>query len=391
MIFRENTELALRLKELIHKFTEDLKARYGKIAIRIMNFCGTHEWTTTHYGLRTLMPRDVELVAGPGCPVCITPAYYIDVAIKLALDGVKVYTYGDTYRLPTVRPKGAIRSLADAKAAGADVTLVYSFLEAARDASKHSKDSVFVGIGFETIAPAYAELIMQRKVPENLKFLNIIRLTPPAAVYSINVVKNEVLEGKLLIGVIAPGHVSTITGAKAWSVLADEYKMPTVISGFEPIDVLMSITEILRQFRKGEAKIVIQYKRAVTWDGNVKAQKLMNTVFSTVDAAWRGIGYIPKSGYRLRDNYYDKYDALNYFGIPDLTPETWKYDLPPGCRCADVILGKAKPTDCKLFMKKCRPDSPWGPCMVSLEGSCSIWARCGVISEEVLQDLEFTS
>ncbi len=376
-VFRENYALALRIKDIIHKFADDIRTRRGKeFTIKIMNFCGTHEWTTVHYGIRTLMPESVDLVAGPGCPVCITPAYYIDVAIRLAMDGIIVYTYGDTYRLPTVSPVDGSSSLAQARAKGCDVRVVYSFLDAVSDARSHGKDSVFLGIGFETIAPIYAKMFSEGKVPKNLKFLNVIRLTPPAAAYTIETCSK--LEGESVIsGIIAPGHVSTITGAVEWDVISRRYSVPVVISGFEPIDVLMSIAEILRQLRAGEHKTVIQYRRAVTWDGNVKFKQMAGRIFDKVSSAWRGIGFIPSSGLKLKDKLYDEYDALNYFGIPDLTPSTWRYDLPRGCRCADIMLGRAKPTDCPMYLRACRPESPRGPCMVSMEGTCSIWARYG--------------
>jgi len=158
--------------------------------------------------------------------------------------------------------------------------------------------------------------------------------------------------------------------------VAEHFGIPVVVAGFEPNDVLTAVAEILRQLKNGEHKVLIEYVRAVKWEGDLKAQSSISTVFETVDSAWRGIGYIPKSGLALRDGF-KQYDAFEHFGIPDLTPERWQYDLPPGCRCAEVTIGKAKPTDCPLFMKACTPDRPIGPCMVSVEGTCAIWARFG--------------
>lgn len=379
--FRENTELALRLKDAIWRLAEQIGEH-----VKIMNFCGTHEWTVTHYGLRSLMPPNVELVAGPGCPVCVTPSYYVEVAVKLALEGVRVYTYGDVYRLPAVKPKDGARSLADAKAAGGDVKIVYSFLDAVKDAKESGKDSVFLGIGFETVAPSYALLFKEGEVPGNLKFLSTVKLTPPAAKYAI---KLNVERGLLpLKGVVAPGHVSTVIGAVEWSFLPRDFGLATVIAGFEPIDVLAAVAQILQMVKEGRPAVKIEYRRVVKWDGNVYAKQLMREVFEAVYSAWRGIGFIPRSGLKLREEYAKRYDALEHFDIPDLTPREyvfthahygapWEYDLPPGCRCGEVVVGVAKPTDCPLFLKACTPAKPVGPCMVSLEAACNIWARHG--------------
>jgi len=379
-VFRNNVELALRLRELIRKFAEDIGGE-----IRIMNFCGTHEWTTVHFGIRSLMPKNVDLVAGPGCPVCITPAYYVSTAIRLALEGVRVYTFGDASALPTTEPVNGVRSLAEARAAGGDVSVVYSFLEAIADAARHGKDAVFLGIGFETTAPGYAMPLALGRVPENLRLISVVRLTPPAAVHALRV--NMVRGRSPVMGVVAPGHVSTITGAKAWVPLAEEFKVPVVVSGFEPIDLLLSIGEILRQLRRGEAKVVVEYRRAVKWEGDVRAQKLIERVFDVVDSSWRGIGVIPRSGLVLNSSY-ERYDALKYYGVPDPTPNP-SADVPPGCKCGEIIVGLAKPIECPLFMRVCTPSAPRGPCMVSNEGTCAIWARFGGggLADEIAREL----
>lgn len=386
--FRSNVSLAKILVSKIKALASEIERIYGKdFRFKIMDFCGTHEWTITHFGIRSLVPPNIELVAGPGCPVCVTPSYFIEEAIKLALDGITVYTYGDVYRLRTIRPVRGASSLSEAKAQGGSVKVVASILDAISDAKSSGKDSVFLGIGFETIASGYAHVINRELLPSNLKLLNLVKLTPPAMFYSIDILREKPTEPPIM-GVIAPGHVSTITGAKVWAPVAENYGIPVVVSGFEPIDVLISITEILRQIVKGEAKTVIEYTRAVTWHGDLRAQNLINRVFEIVDDAWRGIGFLPKSGLRLRDSY-GRYDAFREYNIRDLTPETWRYDLPPGCRCAEVIIGKAKPTQCPLFMKKCNPNTPIGPCMVSIEGTCSIWARLGAggLADEIAREL----
>lgn len=371
-VFRSNTSLAKVIIEKICDLVSRVTKEYGEDEIKIMNFCGTHEWTVTHYGIRSLIPQNLKLIAGPGCPVCVTPSHYIEESIRLALDGIMVYTYGDTYRLRTVKSVRGVRSLSEVRAYGGIVKVVSSLTEAISDAKIHGKDSLFIGIGFETVASGYARAIINNVIPKNLKILSIVKLTPPAMRYTLEVHKNELP----VKGVIAPGHVSTIIGAKAWDSIAREFKVPIVVSGFEPIDVLLSILEILRQLVNERAETIIEYKRAVTWNGDEVAQKMISEVFGVVDDAWRGIGFIPASGLRLKSKY-KVYDAFTEYGVKELTTSNWFYDISPGCRCADIILGKALPTQCPLFMKTCTPITPVGPCMVSMEGTCSIWAKYG--------------
>ncbi|MCS7119386.1 MAG: hydrogenase formation protein HypD [Archaeoglobaceae archaeon] len=366
-IFRTNQDLASGVVKIIETLWKNIKSKKNIERIRIMNFCGTHEWTTTRYGLRSLLPEGIELIAGPGCPVCITPSYYVEVAIKLSLEGLRVYTYGDAYRLPALKEIEGVRSLAEAKTIGGDVSVVYSLLNAIKDAQQNRKKSVFFAVGFETTYPIYALAILKKILPENFTFIVSGRLTPPSAEYAISKI------GKI-DGVIGPGHVSSIIGGKAWSFLPEKYNIPTVISGFEPIDVLISVAEILRQIDEGDARVVIEYTRATSWDGNELAKKVIREVFDVVDAAWRGIGFIPNSGYKLKEEN-SKLDAFDVYGFKEPNFNEWRYDLLPGCKCGEVILGKIKPTNCPLFLTKCTPTTPYGPCMVSTEGTCSIWAR----------------
>ncbi len=375
-VFRSNRELAAKLIKIIESLWRDIRLT-GVEHLKIMNFCGTHEYTTTHYGLRSLLPEGIDMVAGPGCPVCITPSFYVESAIKLALEGVRVYTYGDAYRLPAVKKIEGVRSLAEARAAGGEVQIVYSLLDAIKDALKDRKESAFLAIGFETTYPIYASTIIKDVAPEDFRFIVAGRLTPPAAEYAINKVGR-------VDGIIAPGHVSTIIGGEAWKPLSERYNIPTVISGFEPLDVLISIVEILKQINEHRPRVVIEYTRAVSWSGNIAAKKMINQVFEECDAAWRGLGFIPKSGYRMREQYQER-DALRRYGIAEPSPTEWSYDLSPGCRCGEVIIGKIKPIECPFFMKKCTPNTPYGPCMVSSEGACSIWARAGTFRLHVKQ------
>jgi hydrogenase expression/formation protein HypD len=345
--------LAKRVAEKIH----DVAPKEG--TVKICHVCGTHEWTITHFGIRSLLPSNVEVIAGPGCPVCIVPASEIDEAMQLAQKNVVVTCFGDVLRVP-----GSNMSLLDAKAEGAHVRVVYSVSDAVNMAEKEpNKEFAFFAIGFETTAPSTAVEVL-KKPPENLSFLVSHRLIPPAMKMLVE------MEDLNLNGFIAPGHVSTIIGLKPYEVFPKIYGMPTVVAGFEPLDFLFGVYMILKQLREGKPRLENEYSRAVCCEGNAKAQELMQKVFDVTDGGWRGIGSIPLSKYRLRDDY-EKHDAhLKH----DVKVEHG-VDIQHGCRCHLVIIGKIKPTECSLFMKACTPQKPVGACMVSIEGTCRIWAR----------------
>lgn len=374
-------ELAEGAVELVKRYAAELRGQ-GLEVIKLMNFCGTHEWTTVHFGIRSLMPRGVELVAGPGCPVCITPSACVEAAIRLALDGVTVYTFGDAYRLPTVKPVSGARSLKEAKAMGGDVRVVYSFVDAARDA-KGVGDAVFLAVGFETTAPSYAMPLSRGLVSHNLKLITALRLTPPAAKYAMQAAVEQGLEP--VKGIIAPGHVSTVTGAEPWDRLLREVGVPAVISGFEPIDLIISVAMLLKMIAESRVGVEVEYRRVVTWEGNVAAKRVVSEVFEVSDAAWRGLGVIPASGLELRGAY-RSYDAYEEYKLPR---PSGVENMPAACKCAEVILGLARPTDCSLFAQACTPSKPYGPCMVSSEGTCAIWARFGGggLADEVAREL----
>lgn len=327
--------------------------------VKICHVCGTHEWTITHFGIRSLLPSNVEVIAGPGCPVCITPASEIDEAVELASKGAVITCFGDVLRVP-----GLTSSLLEAKAKGADVRVVYSASDAVKMAGNEpSKEFAFFAIGFETTAPSTAVEVL-KKPPPNLSFLVSHRLIPPAMELLLGI-------GDLHIdGFIAPGHVSTIIGLKPYEVFPKAYRMPTVVAGFEPLDVLFAVYMILKQFKEKTARLENEYTRAVTWEGNLKAQELMAQAFETVDGGWRGLGRLPNSALKLREDYAD-YDAREKFGVKI------KYgkDLLPGCMCHLVMIGKIKPSECPSFMEACTPQKPIGACMVGTEGTCRIWAR----------------
>jgi len=349
--FRDPT-LAKKVAEQIHKIAPPHEVKFCHI-------CGTHEWTITHYGLRAILPKTVEVIAGPGCPVCILPAAEIDEAIQLALKGVTVTTFGDVIRVP-----GSESSLQEAKASGADIRIVYSPADAVKMAKKEpEKEFVFFAIGFETTAPSTAIEVLG-KPSKNLSFFVSHHLIPPAMELLLGV-------GDLHIdGFIAPGHVSTIIGLKPYEIFPKAYRMPTVVAGFEPLDVLFAVSMLLKQVQNNEAKLENEYTRSVSWEGNVKAQRLIEKVFNVVDGGWRGLGKLPSSALALKDDYAD-YDARKKY---DIRIEQGR-DLMPGCQCHLVMIGKIKPTECPLFMKACTPQTPKGACMVSIEGTCKIWAK----------------
>lgn len=327
--------------------------------IKICHVCGTHEWTITHFGLRSLLPSNVEVIAGPGCPVCIVPASEIDEAVELAREDKVVTCFGDVLRVP-----GSKRSLLDAKAEGADVRVVYGVGDAIEMAKKEkNKEFVFFAIGFETTAPSTAVEVI-KKPPENFSFLTSHRLIPPAMKLLVE------MEELSLNGFIAPGHVSTIIGVKPYDIFPQVYDIPTVIAGFEPLDVLFGVYLILKQLKEEKPKLENEYVRAVRPEGNPKAREMMRTVFEVKDGDWRGLGTIPSSTFKLREEY-QKFDArLKH----DVKVEEG-IDVHPGCKCHLIIIGKVKPSECPLFMEKCTPQNPVGPCMVSNEGTCRIWTK----------------
>jgi hydrogenase expression/formation protein HypD len=346
-------ELAKRVAEKIH----DVAPKEG--VIKICHVCGTHEWTITHFGLRNLLPTNVEVIAGPGCPVCVTPASEIDEAVQLALKGVVVTCFGDVLRVP-----GSEMSLLDVKARGADVRIVYGVGDAVKMAVKEpKKEFVFLAIGFETTAPSTAVEILNTP-PKNFSFLVSHRVIPPAMTLLAK------MEDLSLNGFIAPGHVSTIIGLQPYEIFPKLYSMPTVVAGFEPIDVLFTAYMILKQLKEEKPRLENEYARVVRWEGNTKAQELMRKVFKVVDGSWRGLGVIPSSKFALNSEYahcdaHSRHNVRVEHGV----------DIQHGCKCHQVIIGKIKPIECPLFMKACTPQKPVGACMVSIEGTCRIWAK----------------
>jgi hydrogenase expression/formation protein HypD len=348
-----NPLLAKSISQQIHRLTP----KEGRV--KLCHVCGTHEWTITHYGLRSLLPENVEVIAGPGCPVCIVPAAEIDEAVELARKGVVVTCFGDVLRVP-----GSDASLLEAKAKGADVRIVYSISDAVKMAeTERDKEFSFFAVGFETTAPSTAVEVLG-KPPDNFSLLVSHRLIPPAMELLLGI-------GDLHIsGFIAPGHVSAIIGLKPYELFARVYRMPTVVAGFEPTDVLMAILMILRQQREETARLENEYQRVVKWEGNKKALEIMSKTFEVVGGNWRGIGRLPDSALKLRGEF-EVYDARKKFDVSIAQGK----DILLGCECHLVIIGKIKPAECPMFMKACTPAKPIGACMVSSEGTCRVWAK----------------
>ncbi|MGB9590154.1 MAG: hydrogenase formation protein HypD [candidate division WOR-3 bacterium] len=327
--------------------------------VKLMHVCGSHEHTLVRWGLRPLLPGSLELVSGPGCPVCVASSQEVREAIEISKQGAILCTFGDMIR--DVTPYG---SLAETKAHGADVRIVYSGLDALRLARENPhKEVVFFAIGFETTAAPTAALVLSDP-PDNFSILTSHRLTPPA-------VEALIRDGVPLRGIIAPGHVSSITGAIAWNMFPEDYDIPAVVAGFEPLDVLLGTIILLEDMIRGEAHLHNEYSRVVKHEGNTRAQEMMSEAFEVREAFWRGLGMVPDSGLFLREKF-SHLDARCRFGIEY---HDHSEDMPEGCSCGLVVTGRAYPTDCPLFMSSCRPENPYGPCMVSVEGTCYIWAK----------------
>lgn len=348
------------------KLARELIARIEHIVgdrhINLMEVCGTHTMSIGRYGFRSMLPRNLQLLSGPGCPVCVTANHDIDHAIALARqDGLTVATFGDMMRVP-----GSSSSLAKEKSAGHDIRIVYSPLDAIELAVKRpEREVVFLGIGFETTAPLIAASILaaEERGLANFSVLCMHKTTPAA----LRAIASD--PACAVDGFILPGHVSTITGAAPFRFLVDEFETPGVITGFEPVDILEGIALLVEMVTSGQPAIVNAYRRGVRDGGNPVARSLCERVFEHTDAIWRGLGPLPGSGLRIRDTF-ARFDAARRFAV-EIEPAS----EPRGCRCGDVLRGVIAPTSCPLFACTCTPEHPVGPCMVSSEGSCAAHYR----------------
>jgi len=330
--------------------------------MRFMEICGTHTVAIFRAVLRQLLPSWLQLISGPGCPVCVTANEDIDRAIWLTRQpGVIITTFGDLIRVP-----GSESSLQKERAGGADVRIVYSTFDAlqiARDNPDHQV--VFLGIGFETTAPTIAAAVKQasKEGLTNFSVFSAHKLLPPA-------MRALLHSGDLhLDGFLCPGHVSTIIGAASYEEVAGRYRTPCVVTGFEPLDVLQGISMLVEQVSHGQSKVQNQYARAVNWEGNPVARALIDEIFAPADTTWRGLGMIPQSGLRVRKEW-AACDAVQRFSMPVIQVREH-----PGCKCGEVLRGVITPLECALFRKVCDPENPKGPCMVSSEGTCGAYYR----------------
>ena len=329
-----------------------------------MEFCGGHTVTIFKYGIRQILPDNIEMVSGPGCPICVTANADLDKAIALAkIPQVIIATFGDMLKVP-----GSHTSLQELKAEGSDVRIVYSALDAIAIAQENpTRSVVFLGVGFETTAPTIAASILQaedRRI-NNYYVLSLHKLCPP-------VIRAILDSGEVeLQGLVCPGHVSVIIGSHPWDFIARDYGIPCVVSGFEPVDILQCVAMLVDQVESGRSEVEIAYRRGVRPEGNEEAIRLMEQVFEPGPAAWRGIGEVPDSGLKIRKEY-QHFDATIAFDIDPGQP----YE-PEGCICGDILRGVKTPPDCQLFGNACTPQYPVGPCMVSSEGTCSAYYNYG--------------
>ena len=353
--FRD-ADRALQVIEYIHNTS--------RRQTRLMEFCGGHTVSIMKNGIRQLLPKNIEMLSGPGCPVCVTSTTDLDKAIALAgLPDVIITSFGDMIRVP-----GTQSTLQIAKANGSDIRVVYSVLDALRIARENPrKRVVFIGIGFETTAPTVAAALIQaeRDNIQNFFVLCLHKTCPPImkAILDLGEVR--------LNGIICPGHVSAVIGSRPYEFIVHDYNIACVVSGFEPLDILQTVAMLVNQIERENYSVEIAYRRAVKVDGNSQALKLMDQVFEVNDADWRGIGIVPDSGLKINRNY-QRFDAATNFDI-----KIYPANEPSGCQCGSILRGLSTPVDCGLFGFSCTPEHPIGPCMVSTEGACAAYYHYG--------------
>ena len=355
-----------RDRDLVQNMAGNIRRMAGKLTapVNFMEVCGTHTMSIYQYGIRSLLPANVRLISGPGCPVCVTPIGYVDKALACAADPHNIVTtFGDMLRVP-----GSRSSLMEERAKGADVRIVYSPLDAVSLAKNNPERRViFLGVGFETTTPAIAAAILEAAKSEltNFSVLASHKTIP----IPMELLTSDPELG--LSGYLCPAHVSTVIGGNAYKPLAEKYHIPCVVTGFEPADVMQGIEMLLAQILAGESKVEIQYRRAVSWEGNPKARKIIEQVFEPCDTDWRGLGVLPGTGMAIRAEYAE-FDAERVLtlDVPDAVEN-------PACLCGEVLKGKLAPFGCPLFSTVCTPESPVGACMVSSEGTCAAAYKYG--------------
>jgi hydrogenase expression/formation protein HypD len=357
-----------RARKLAHAL--DLAVKDLGRPVSVMHVCGSHEQAIARFGLRTIFPKALNVIMGPGCPVCVTDCPEIDEAVALARQGVRVATYGDMLRVP-----GTSKSLADAVADGGKIDSVYSVIQAVELARAHaSEEVVFFASGFETTAVATAAVLVAG-VPKNFSVLSAHKYIPPAMEIVAEMPENKVE------GFLAAGHAASITGASVFEPFVARHKLPVVVGGFEPLDVLAALVRLVELVREKKPAVENLYPRCVSWEGNKAAQEKLWKVFRLHGGRWRGIAHIPNGNLRLKDEW-AHVDARRRFKI-DLH-ELWNFApsaLTQKCICGDIMAGLKSPTDCGLFGRQCVPETPVGACMVSAEGSCRIWHTYGGVPD----------
>jgi hydrogenase expression/formation protein HypD len=343
---------------------EQLCAQIGR-DVAVMHVCGSHEQSIAKFGLRTLLPKALNVIMGPGCPVCVTDVPEVDEAVALALDGKLIATYGDMVRVP-----GTSRSLGDAQAEGARIEVLYSAAEAVELARDTTEEVVFFASGFETTAVATAAVVLG-DLPPNFSVLSAHKYIPPV----MEIVAE--MPGNRVEGFLAAGHAAAITGSAIFERFVEHHCVPVVVAGFEPLDILAGLVKLLEMIRDGTLAVENMFPRCVTPEGNRNAQAQLWRVFRAVGGTWRGIAHIPNGNLRLRDEF-AHLDARQRFAIN--VERLWQHApaaLTQSCICGNIMAGTASPDRCPLFGKACTPDNPVGACMVSNEGTCKIWHQYG--------------
>lgn len=355
----------LKAKQLTARLHQ-LVAEIGRDPVSVMHVCGSHEQAIARFGLRSAFPEALDVVMGPGCPVCITDVPEVDEAVALALQGVRIATYGDMVRVP-----GTVKSLADVRADGATVEVVYS-IDQALDLARQepSRELVFFGTGFETTAVATAAALLNAP-PPNFSVLSAHKYIPPV----MEIVTE--MPGSRIEGFIAAGHAATITGAGVFEAFVRDHGVPVVVAGFEPLDILAALVRLVELVRDGRREVVNMFPRCVTREGNRVAQEQLWKVFSPIGGRWRGIAHVPNGNLRLNDDW-AAFDARKRHRID--ASRLWDFAPPKllgQCVCGEIMSGAKSPNDCALFGKQCVPENPVGACMVSSEGTCRIWHQYG--------------
>ena len=354
--FKNNPQLLSLLQKIDNQIN-----RTGK-GYNFMEICGTHTVSILKHGFRSYFKNRINFLSGPGCPVCVTSQRDIDKVIALSQMDNKIATFGDLIKVP-----GSKSSLEEQVSLGRSVQVVYNPLDCLNLASETEQEVVFIAIGFETTIPVIASLILdiERFGVKNLSILPLMKTIPSTLVFLLSNLEHKI------DGFICPGHVSVIIGERPYKMIPEKYGIPCVIAGFEPVDIGLGIESLVSQIKKSHPFVDNRYKRMVKIDGNPSAIDLISKVFEEADVEWRGFGKIPKSGLRLKKKY-ENFNANTRFNI-----NVENVSEPEGCICGEIISGKKHPSDCKLFGKKCTPDFPVGPCMVSYEGACSAFYKYG--------------